>query len=295
LGVVLLVLHLVLLNRSLRSTRLLAGATLATLIWQGWWIVPFSPMVSHEALTATGVDDDGRRIRILNANVLTPNRDSDSLLALVREHAPDLVITLESDAWWEEQLDTLEAEYPHTIKVPQDNLYGMHLYSRLPLREGSVEFLIEPGTPSINVDVVLRSGETVRLHVLHPAPPSPTENEESTPRDRELVLVARRVAQDGVPAIVAGDLNDVAWSRTTRDFRRISGMLDPRVGRGMFNTYHADYWFMRWPLDHVFHTDDFTVRRLEQLPDIGSDHFPLLSELQYAPEAEPEQEALGER
>jgi endonuclease/exonuclease/phosphatase (EEP) superfamily protein YafD len=42
---------------------------------------------------------------------------------------------------------------------------------------------------------------------------------------------------------------------------------------------HADYWFMRWPLDHLFHSGHFTLSRLARLPGFGSDHFPLLTEL----------------
>jgi hypothetical protein len=47
----------------------------------------------------------------------------------------------------------------------------------------------------------------------------------------------------------------------------------------MFNTFHADYWFMRWPLDHLFHSDHFTLSKICRLPDFGSDHFALLTEL----------------
>nr|WP_271425199.1 hypothetical protein [Aequorivita sinensis] len=36
---------------------------------------------------------------------------------------------------------------------------------------------------------------------------------------------------------------------------------------------------MRWPLDHVFVTDEFSVQKLEKLSDIGSDHFPIYIEL----------------
>ncbi len=80
--------------------------------------------------------------------------------------------------------------------------------------------------------------------------------------------------------IVAGDLNDVAWSHTTRQFKRISRMLDPGVGRGYLASFHADYWFARWPLDNLFHTDDFELEELALRPSVGSDHFPVASTLQ---------------
>ena len=129
----------------------------------------------------------------------------------------------------------------------------------------------------------LRSGDKVRLHFVHPAPPSPTENEESAQRDAELIVVARSVADSDQPVIVTGDLNDVAWSATTRLFRKISGLLDPRVGRGMFNTYHAQLPFLRWPLDHLFHSKHFCLRKIERLPPIGSDHFALFAVLNFNP------------
>ncbi|RMX08424.1 endonuclease [Corticibacter populi] len=270
---------------------LAAGAALACLLYQCWWILPYTRLWRSEVRWADA-GDDGPRLRMLAANVLMTNRHADALLEQVRQYRPDVLVTLETDAWWQAQLAPLEVDYPYRIACPLDNLYGMHVYSRLPLHEARIEYLVEPDIPSMHASLQLRENLRVRLHFLHPAPPSPTENDESTERDVELLMVAKSLESETGPVVVAGDLNDVAWSPTTRLFRRISGLLDPRVGRGMVNSFHARYWFARWPLDHFFHSDDFELVRIARLPAMGSDHFPVLIELQYHPSNAAQQQGL---
>ncbi|MGE0312712.1 MAG: endonuclease/exonuclease/phosphatase family protein [Lautropia sp.] len=282
-------------------------------LWQLAWILPYTRLTRREvrqsrivrrrassATTRAGVataglhagdasgavapadvapaDAEGR-LRLMSVNVLMRNRAADRLLGLVERVDPDVLITLESDAWWERRLDTLDARYPHACKCPLDNRYGMHVYSRLAFETAETRFLIEPGVPSMRLTIRLVGGERVRLNVVHPTPPSPTERETSRQRDAELVMVGLEVVGLDMPVVVAGDLNDVAWSRTTRRFRKISGLLDPRRGRGMFNTFHADWPGLRWPLDHVFHSSHFALAEIRRLPPIGSDHFPILVDL----------------
>jgi endonuclease/exonuclease/phosphatase (EEP) superfamily protein YafD len=177
----------------------------------------------------------------------------------------------------------LEKEYPHTIFYPLNNTYGMLLYSRLELKKSKINFLVEPDIPSIFTKVVLKNGEEIDLYGLHPTPPVPGENLRSTERDAELLIVGKAVKKENRPVIVAGDLNDVAWSYTTKLFQKISGLLDPRIGRGLFNTFNAKYPLLRWPLDHVFHSRHFTVVQLKRLPYFGSDHFPIYIKLHYDP------------
>ena len=124
---------------------------------------------------------------------------------------------------------------------------------------------------------------------MHPKPPVPTEDDDSRKRDAEIVLVGREVKKSTYPVIVAGDFNDVAWSRTTLLFQEVSGLLDPRIGRGFYNTFHAKYKLLRWPLDHVFHSNHFKLVKLERLPHINSDHFPMGAILSFEPENEYEQ------
>ena len=221
-----------------------------------------------------------QQISLIVSNVLTPNSKYHLLIEQIQKHQPDLLLTLETDQNWQNQLAVIEKDYPYRVAVPLDNLYGMHLYSKLKLSDTEVKFILSDEIPSIHTTVTLHSGNQVQLYCLHPKPPSPTEAKDSTLRDAELLIVGDQIQDLDASAIVMGDLNDVAWSRTTRLFQRISGLLDPRVGRHYVNTFHADYPLLRWSLDHVFHSTDFALVNMQRLPHIGSDHFPVYVVLQ---------------
>ncbi len=291
LAAVLLILDVIFLDLQASISWALISVTGLCLFWQLWWILPYTPLWPQEVKTVTDGHPD-KQLSILTSNVLTPNRNAGALIALVKQHRPDILVTLESDQWWEDQLHVLETDMPYSVKCPLDNLYGMHVYSKLPLEEQEICYLVEKEVPSIHASLVLRTGDRVRIHFIHPAPPSPTENPESAERDAELIVVAKSVADSDQAIIVTGDLNDVAWSATTRLFRKISGLLDPRVGRGMFNTFHVDYPLLRWPLDHLFHSQHFVLMSIQRLPSIGSDHFSLLTKLLFVPQHGEDQEGL---
>ena len=269
---------------------LLVAGLCACVLYQLVRIGIYTPFFAKQAKDAAA-GGDRRCFGIAVANVLTPNRNAEALLGIVRARDPDVMLFVETDNWWQTQLDALEATHPFTVKSPQDNLYGMHLYSRLELIEPELRFLLEPDVPSIHTRLRLRSGDCVDVHCVHPRPPSPTEASSSVERDAELLIVAKTVAAAGAPAIVIGDLNDVAWSATTRLFQKISGMLDPRIGRGMFSTFHAKHAWLRWPLDHIFISPEFTVVSLRRLGYFGSDHFPIHAQLCYSPPAAAVQQA----
>lgn len=262
---------------------------IASFIYQALKIFPYTKLAKKEVLGFKG-NDPNTVISILVSNVLTTNKKYYKLLDRIREEKPEIVLTLESDKRWEEELSEIEKEYIYTVKIPQDNLYGMHLYSKLKLEDIEVKYIITNEIPSIHGYVRLRNGERIRIHCLHPKPPSPSEDPTSTNRDAELLLVGRNLRVEQESVLVFGDLNDVAWSRTTRLFQKLSGLLDPRKGRGFYNTFHTGYFLFRWPLDHVFHTNDFTLMELKRLKSVGSDHFPMFIKLNFEPQAESVQE-----
>ncbi|SUO95584.1 endonuclease/exonuclease/phosphatase family protein [Suttonella ornithocola] len=251
------------------------------IIYQLSYVLPYTRIWKKQVAQAK--DNGNERLSILVSNVLTPNNQTEKLVQLIEQHHPDIVLTLESDKKWEKALEVIEKNYPYNVKVPLDNLYGMHLYSKLELVNPKIHYLIIDDIPSIETQVALRNGEKIWLYCLHPMPPSPTEADKSTTRDAEILMVGRHIRKNQQNAILTGDLNDVACSKTTKMFRHISGLLDPRIGRQFTNTFHAKLPFLRWALDHLFHSPCFTLVKMQRLPSIGSDHFPVLTTLQYEP------------
>jgi endonuclease/exonuclease/phosphatase (EEP) superfamily protein YafD len=289
LGSAVLVLHL-LFSRPLRPADVFFLVLLtAALLYQGWRIHPYTPLVGKQVQDATRERPE-TTLRLLVANVQMTNHNDAGFRRLIAEARPDLLLMVEPDRWWEERLRPLETDFPHSLRYPLDNTYGMLLYSRYEITGEQVHFLIKKDIPSFKVQVHLPSGDLLDLWGVHPEPPTPQESESSAPRDAELLLVGKAVRDLRRPVIVAGDLNDVAWSRTTRLFQRISGLLDPRIGRGFYSTFHARYPFLRWSLDHVFHSDHFRLVELRVLPGFGSDHFPILAVLNFEPEQREDQE-----
>jgi endonuclease/exonuclease/phosphatase (EEP) superfamily protein YafD len=277
----------------------LAAVALTTL-WQGRKIFPYTWIAPRQVQrTARPVPRGGSghpSFRLLITNVLMENTHHDRLLRVVRDADPDVILAVETDDAWANGLRPLEDAYPHVVRQPLDNWYGLMLYSRLPLIGPRVEFLVQDDIPSVHTVVELAEGVRVFLHGIHPRPPEPIRDQDSTPRDAELVLMGRAIERAADrPTVIAGDLNDVAWSPTSELFIRLSGLLDPRRGRGFFNSYNAKMPLLRYPLDHVFHSNHFRLVELRRLPSIGSDHFPMLVELSYEPQAttqqpEPEKE-----
>ncbi len=223
-------------------------------------------------------EDSSSNISILSANIYQFNKDFKKFQELIFINNPDIFITLESNSDWEIANRILEKNYPHTHKVTLENTYGMHLYSKFPLSNIKENYFVADDIPSLEVHFHLKEGYHFVLFVVHPPPPSPTEETNSKERDGELLSVAKRLNELNKPSIVIGDLNNVGWAKSTTLFMKSGNLIDPRIGRGLISTFHAKYWFMRIPIDHIFHTKEIFVHKIKKLDAFGSDHFPIWAE-----------------
>ncbi len=269
-------------------------------VWHGYRILPYTPLFPKQSastpshLIASHRDDD-RAIRLIMTNVEMQNDQYRAWVAEMGRCDPDILLAVEVDQTWMDETKAFRSAFPYQVASPRDNWYGMLLLSKLPIVAHKVRHLVQEDVPSIDALVRMRNDTIIRFVGVHPRPPEPIRDNHATARDAELTLWGKELAMERAPVIIGGDLNDVAWSRMTRLFLRTSGLLDPRRGRGFYNTFHADRWYMRFPLDHLFHSEHFTVSNIERLGFVGSDHFPILIDLRYAPFKTDEHEVLENR
>lgn len=248
---------------------ILVICVLAVLIYQIILIAPYTPFYKRRKPKQSFHNE---QFTLVTANVLQTNKNFSQFIDLIRESQPDLFITMESDEHWDKELSKAFPEYKYTLKATLDNFYGMHMYSKLPFKKAQIQYLVEEDIPSMHCELDF-ADQIFNIVSIHPAPPSPTENETSRERDAELMIVGKKCRESVDATVVCGDLNDVVWSRTSRLFKKMTGFLDPRVGRGLYPSFHANIWLLRFPLDHLFYSRDLHVTEMKRLAPFGSDHF----------------------
>lgn len=235
-----------------------------------------------------------RLVKMIFCNIYQYNTEFDRFIRLIEKEKPDLFLTMESNEDWEKAMRKLEETYPGYEKVTLENTYGMHFYTRLKVHKTQTHFYVADDLPSIEAELETDDGHRFIFFGVHPPPPSPTEEETSRERDGDILSVARQVKDYTLPTIVAGDFNNVAWARSSLLFRKMSGLLDARIGHKMLSSFHAQYLFFRVPLDLLFHSADIIIDKLFRYPSIGSDHFPIGCSFRVCKKARIENEEVEE-
>ena len=252
------------------------GVLLACLAFQVYKIFPYTPLAPVQVPQAEEGEDSG--FTLFAANVLQSNTADSLVIRELQEVKPDLVVLTETNRRWESALrEFTESRYPYRSLAPLENTYGMLLYSKIPLVDPKVRYIVDDSIPSIHTGLALPGGDTLQLYAIHPTPPMPQHNPMSTDRDAELMRIAKLSRHHNRPVMVVGDFNDVSWAGSTQLFQRVGRFLDVRQGRGFYNTFDAKNYLLRWPLDHLFVQPGIRVAEWKRGNDIGSDHFPIIA------------------
>jgi endonuclease/exonuclease/phosphatase (EEP) superfamily protein YafD len=224
-----------------------------------------------------GARIDGEPLRILSLNLLRGNeKDAPGALLAVTTHNPDVVFCAEVTPAWLAALETGLTAYPHRVVHADAGYFGVALFSKLPLTDGSVIPLGYPWAPAIRVVLSTKQGPIGLLGVHTPRPGMGSRNAE---RDFALQAIPAVLAQLPERHVVVGDCNSTPWNHAFRDLLATTGLIDA-AGDRFRPTWPVQLpWLLRVPIDHVLLGGGIGIASVSTEPTFGSDHAPLFAEL----------------
>jgi endonuclease/exonuclease/phosphatase (EEP) superfamily protein YafD len=226
-------------------------------------------------------------LRLLIFNLNTQNTQQAAVLDFVQEIQPDLALFMEVNDTWVTSLDALLTALPHTVRQVDPGNFGILLYSRMPLENAQVQRLGSDNKPSITGQMVFK-GRSLAFVGTHPLPPFwPNYFQD---RNQQLDQVGRYLQTVSSPQLLMGDLNLTPWSPYYRQLVRSTGLKNARQGFGLlpsWPTANRYYSLPGWvlllfsiPIDHCLVSPELSVVNVQVGPGLGSDHRPLIVDLQ---------------
>lgn len=256
-------------------SRLLRIATAAVTALFVVWMNPVSAVVGCRG------DATESAITVYTANVLfdvgrAPDIASSILaneadIILLQEVRSNFLVELESDP----RLDI----YPHRVGGPAAS--GKVIWSRWPITESSVDPFVVSQLVRATIDSPQGSFEVTNVHTLAPIAPGNVPSWQA--QFGQLAQV-----DTGTPRIMAGDFNATEDHRPMRELlgQGWTDVHEPK-GCGFDATWPIGQTsrlpFPVYRLDHVLITDDFEVLDVRFGDPAGSDHIPVVAELQIGP------------
>jgi endonuclease/exonuclease/phosphatase (EEP) superfamily protein YafD len=225
---------------------------------------------------------DADSIRVMSFNLLSDNQEYSEVIDYIRTVDPDLVLLHEASRPWEVAIDSAELDY-EVVRARSDDL----IFGTLVLVRGQGITAVSHGFAAGAARAVALEytphGWDTPLAVLGTHPLAPTDQERADLRDAQLGFAGEWAREQTGAFIVVGDFNATPWSWP---FRRLMGSADlenSQRGFGLQPSYATTTnLLLRIPIDHLVHSPTLEVTGRQLGPPLGSDHFPLVVDLQVA-------------
>jgi endonuclease/exonuclease/phosphatase (EEP) superfamily protein YafD len=162
--------------------------------------------------------------------------------------------------------------YPWRMLIPESGNFGIGVYSSLPDTE-FVRFELD-GYAAIDAQV---GGGAWRFVAAHLVPPMSAAL--ARQRNVQLVQLSEYVQEIDQPVVLAGDFNLTPFSPIFTEFAAESELTSALRGFGPGMTWPSFFPLLGIPIDQVFVSEEFAVADYFRAGDIGSDHFPIIVDM----------------
>jgi len=211
-------------------------------------------------------------------NVLTKNKNYNLVLNEISLNNPNIIILLETDYQWEENLKELKASYPFYYEHSRDDNFGLSIFSKIPFKSIKLEEWTDAYIPVVKVEFLYQN-KPVQLYCVHTLPPvSKFYTNIRNQMYKKINSISLQAISNSESVIFAGDFNSTIYSRAYRNNLRVLNDVQTTFGNKT-GTWNA-WWLpqFRISLDHFLVTPDINAKSFKVGQYIGSDHFPLYFE-----------------
>ena len=221
-------------------------------------------------------------IRVLNFNLLSTNESYAAVIEYIEAANPDLVFLHEASRPWEAAIRSAGLDY-EIIRPRSEGL----IFGTLVLARDEVE-AVSYGFAATNPRAVALTYHPddwpIPVEVLSTHPLAPTSRERADLRDAQLDFAGNWASSAEGAYFVVGDFNATPWSAPFRRMIATGGLRNSQIGFGLQPSFPATSGaLVRVPIDHLLHSDEIVVTDRRLGPNLGSDHFVLIVDLQYNP------------
>ncbi|MGD2044321.1 MAG: endonuclease/exonuclease/phosphatase family protein [Acidimicrobiia bacterium] len=222
-------------------------------------------------------------IRVMSFNLLSTNEQYSDVIDYIGAVDPDLVFLHEASRPWEVAMESSDLDYEIIRPRSEDLIFGTLVLVRGQDVTGVSHGFAASAPRAVTLEYTPFGWEQ-QLSVLSTHPLAPTDQERADLRDAQLAFAGDWAADRSGSFIVVGDFNATPWSSPFRALMRSADLLNSQTGFGLQPSFPTtSNLLLRVPIDHLLHSEALEVTGRQLGPALGSDHFPLVVDLQTVP------------
>ncbi len=223
---------------------------------------------------------DAPSMRVMSFNLLSTNESYSEVIEYISTIEPDLVLLHEASRPWEVAMESAGLDYEIVRPRSEDLIFGTLVLVRSPDVD-AVSFGFSATSPRAVELTFTPEGWPTSVSALGTHALAPTDEERAGLRDAQVAFVGQWASGQTGAYFVAGDFNSTPWSWPVRRLLSSTGLLNSQIGFGLQPSFSAETnLLLRVPIDHLFHSPALEVTDRQLGPSLGSDHFPLIVDLQ---------------
>lgn len=235
----------------------------STMLWHYYQRIAVVPPKANRSLAL--------EVYLLNVN--SAGKSYSRVREQIHKEDPSLVILLEVTERWVNEL-SLNNSYQYIWNSPRPHA-GILIASKEALAAGT-KYYDYLGRPLVVAS--LNRARPLTLVVLHAQNPLTG----LTNRNAFLDWVAQKLYNAERPLVIMGDFNTTVFSPVLDRFAGVADVRNSARAIGLRSTWRVkEFPLVRAAIDHVFLSDNLQVIGRQVLPSVGSDHLPLLVQLEY--------------